>query len=84
MSSVSTQSTYTPFKPAGSLVIDESELYEVNKLFLDAPLVQYKYREPLMIGDVYKFLEHVSKTEQTVVAKALFLTYFPSKLFQSI
>lgn len=77
MSSVSTQSTYTPFKPAGSLVIDESELYEVNKLFLDAPLIQYKYREPLMIGDVYKFLEHVSKTEQTVVAKALFLTYFP-------
>lgn len=77
MSSVLTQSTYTPFKPAGSLVIDESELYEVNKLFLDAPLIQYKYREPLMIGDVYKFLEHVSKTEQTVVAKALFLTYFP-------
>lgn len=76
---VPVQDSYAPFTAVENLVIDESQLYEVNKFFLDAPLVQYKYREMIMIGDVYKFLEHVSKIEQSVVAKALFLIYFPSK-----
>lgn len=74
---VPTQHQYAPFTAADNLTIGETELYEVNKLFLDAPLVQYKYREPIMIGDVYKFLEHVSKIEQSMVARALFLIYFP-------
>lgn len=77
MKTISVQDKYEPFKPVGNLTIDETELHEVNKLFLDAPLIQYKYREPIMIGDVYKFLEHISKIEQTVVAKSLFLLYFP-------
>jgi len=66
-----------PFKAAENLNIGETELHEANKLFLDAPLVQYKYREPIMIGDVYKFIEHVSKIDQCMVARALFLIYFP-------
>ncbi len=80
--SVSVQDTYAPFKAAANLNIGEAELHEANKLFLDAPLVQYKYREPIMIGDVYKFLEHVSKIDQCMVARALFLIYFPSMIFR--
>jgi cytoplasmic polyadenylation element-binding protein len=74
---VPTQDQYIPFQPIENLDVGSAELHEVNKLFLDAFLIQYKYREPIMIGDVFKFLEHVSKTEHDVVAKALFLLYFP-------
>jgi hypothetical protein len=77
LTTILTQDTYTPFKPAFNITIDDVDLSNVNKLFLDAPLIQYKYREPIMIGDVYKFLEYVTKTQQTIVAKALFLIYFP-------
>jgi hypothetical protein len=32
-----------------------------------------------MIGDVYKFIEHVHKIVDPNIAKSLFLLYFPSK-----
>lgn len=77
LNAIPNQEIYSPFKAVENYTINETELHEVNKFFLDAPLIQYKYREPIMIGDVYKFIEHVSKIEQIVVAKALFLIYFP-------
>ncbi len=82
LSTVSSQEQFASFDKANeNLAIDDNQLFEINKQFLDAPLIQYKYREPIMIGDVYKFIEHVFKMEQSMVAKALFLLYFPSKLF---
>ena len=79
LATIPCQEAFSPFKAAENIDISDTQLDEINKLFQDAPLIQYKYREPIMIGDVYKFIEFVSKIEQSVVAKALFLLYFPSK-----
>jgi hypothetical protein len=83
---VATQETYEPFKWSmpqftASYLSNENEnvLNYANKIFADSPLVQYRYREKVMIGDLCKFIEHVHKIEQPNIAKALFLLYFPSK-----
>lgn len=60
---------------------DEELLTRVNKIFSDSPLIQYKYRENLMIADLYKFLEHLQKISFKYIAIALFNLYFPSNFF---
>jgi hypothetical protein len=72
---VQTQEYYTPFKSTCDL--DDDQLKIMNKLFSESPLIQYRYREQIMIADVYKFIEQVHKIQVIPIAKALFLLYFP-------
>ena len=75
---VPSQDCYAPFA-SSTEALDDEQVRLVNKIFAEAPLVQYKYRENIMIGDVYKFIEHVQKIQVAPIARALFLLYFPSK-----
>jgi cytoplasmic polyadenylation element-binding protein len=76
---IDSQDTFVPLKvsddPTGSFNEDTMKL--INKIFADSPLFQYKYRDNIMIADVYKFIEHVQKINVAPVAKALFSLYFP-------
>lgn len=81
---VPTQEKYEPFKwTNGQLTVThlsadcENLLNKANKIFADSPLVQYKYREKVMIGDLCKFIEHVHKVIDPNIAKSLFSLYFP-------
>ena len=89
--SVPVQDKYEPFRwsPSGNQLVqlspdNEEFLSLVNKTFADSPLIQYKYREKVMIGDLCKFIEHIHKISDPVIAKSLFLLYFPSKRFKKI
>ena len=89
------QETYLPFKPINEYdEIHQDQLSFINQVFLNSPFVQFKYRETLMIGDVYKFIEHIFNKEKELitekqisselakaVAKYLFLLYFPRNFF---
>ena len=73
------QEVYQPFRGT-DVRISEDKLSTINKLFAEAPLIQYIYRGSIMIGDVFKFIEYVQSIRFEPVAKALFLLYFPSNL----
>lgn len=80
LSQVPVQEHYEPFEWCLQDAQQDDELLNrINKIFSDSPLIQYKYRENLMIADLYKFLEHVQKVNLKYIAISLFCLYFPSK-----
>lgn len=82
LNKVPCQETYYPFKALDNR-IGQDKLEFINKLFAEAPLVQYIYRGSIMIGDVFKFIEYIQSIRLEPVAKALFLLYFPSMLIRN-
>lgn len=75
LSKIPSQETYESLVAPN--IIDEKNLQSINNIFTRAPLIQYKYREKIMIGDVCKFIEYIHSIEVPDLAKALFLLYFP-------
>ena len=87
---IESQETYVPWNmmmelngqgQQGVSLLSKDFTKIINKFISDAPLFQYKYRDNIMIGDVFKFIEHIQKISFLPIAKALFCIYFPSKFF---
>lgn len=85
LSQVPVQEHYEPFdwclQEAALSQTDDELINRINKIFSDSPLIQYKYRENLMIADLYKFLEHLQKINLKYIAISLFNLYFPSNFY---
>ena len=56
MDKIDTQDVYQPFKLNDDISLDDEHVKLINKLFSDAPLIQYKYR-----GIYFLFILNVSK-----------------------
>lgn len=83
---IESQETYVPWNmmmelngqgQQGVSLLSKDFTKIINKFISDAPLFQYKYRDNIMIGDVFKFIEHIQKISFLPIAKALFCIYFP-------
>jgi len=75
LSKIPSQETYEPFTLIN--ITDEVKCQQINDIFKEEPLIQYKHRESISIADVYNFIEHISNIKTPELAKALFLLYFP-------